>query len=359
MVTIHKQLVRSRLDAFRVSPLLTLVPALLSLSALVLGSAPARAQSRFATQVVNYSPGPGGGIFVPTNVLGGPQGAGLDNGSLDVTTLGVGGSLTLGFDVTIADGPGVDFIVFENGFESGGGVFSEVAWVEVSTDGVHFARVPNRYAGPANGLPGFVAPYGTYAGLPGGMPVLANVVTNSIDPFDPSVAGGDAIDLAALAGDPLVVAGLVDLSAIHFVRLVDIPDGSGLDSHGNVIWDNSGPTGTADFDAVAVIQHTGTITPTQPIVDLFFDASGYLNLELEDPNGFSDLRRSTLHASLDLRPLTYARLRQMMPVLRVTSRGVLMRSSTPYVGSGRMGVLSVSIRDASGQFSADQIALQG
>ena len=352
MVTSSTQTARSRPDR-------RLATFAFSVFALSLGPAPARAQSRFATQVVAYSPGPGGGIFDPNNVLGGPQGAGFDNGSLDVTTLGVGGSLTLGFDVTIADGPGADFTVFENGFESAGGVFSEVAWVEVSTDGVHFARVPNRYAGPAGGLPGFVAPYGTYAGLPGGMPVLANVNSNSIDPFDPVVSGGDAIDLADLAGDPLVVAGVVDLSAIHFVRLVDIPDGSGLDSYGHVIWDDSGPTGTADFDAVAVIQHTGTITPTQPVVDLFFDAGGYLNLKLEDPDGFSDLRRSTLHASFDLRPIPLTRLRQLLPVVTITPHGVVLRSSTPFVGSGRTGVLSVSVRDSSGQFSADQIALQG
>jgi len=331
----------------------------LPLLALAIQPGSAQAQSRFATHVVAYSPGTGGGIFDPNNALGGPQGAGFQNGSLDVTTLGVGGSLTLGFDVTIADGPGVDFTVFENGFEFGGGVFAEVAWVEVSTDGVHFARVPNRYAGPAGGLPGSFAPYGTYAGLPGGMPVLANVTTNAIDPFDPVVSGGDAIDLADLAGDPLVVAGIVDLSAIHFVRLVDIPDGAGLDSFGNVIWDNSGATGTADFDAIAVIQHTGTITATQPRVDLYLDASGYLNLKLEDPDGVPDLDFSTFQASFDLRPITYGRLRKLLPVLTRTPTSLNLRSRTPFVGSGRMGVIGVSIRDAAGQFSADQIALQG
>jgi hypothetical protein len=205
------------------SPSVRFVLLLLS-GALLNGSS--AAQSRFATQVVAYAPGTGGGIFVPDHVLGGPRGEGLGNGSQHVTTLGVGGSLTVGFDVTIADGPGVDFTVFENGFEFAGGVFAEVAWIEVSTDGIHFARVPGLYSGPAGGLPS-AAPYGTYSGLPGGVPVLANVAANSIDPFDPVVSGGEAVDLAALAGDPLVTGGLVDLSAIHFVRLVDIPHGSG------------------------------------------------------------------------------------------------------------------------------------
>src|SRR5262245_36233299 len=89
------------------------------------------AQSRFATHVVSYVQGTGGGIFDPNNILGGPRGEGLGAGSLHVTTLGVGGSIVLGFARTIANGPGTDFTVFENGFESGGGVFAEVAWVEV------------------------------------------------------------------------------------------------------------------------------------------------------------------------------------------------------------------------------------
>lgn len=343
------------------------------LPVLFLASIPttARAQTRFATQVVSYLPGSGGGIFTPGNILGGPRGAGFNSGSLDVTTLGVGGEITLGFDVTIADGPGVDLTVFENGFEAGVGVFAEVAWVEVSTDGVHFARFPSHYSGPAGGLPS-TAPYGTYSGLPGGSPVLANVVSNPISPFDPVVSGGDALDLADLAGDPLVTNGLVDLAEIHFVRLVDIPHGTGTDSQGHVIWDDSGASGSADYDAVAVIQHAGTITPTQPVVDLFVDASGYLNLSLEDPDGFADLDRTTFHASFDHRVLSvpsrhpsfdaeldYGRLRLLLPVSTPTPNGVLLRSAAPIVGSGRTGILSVSIRDRAGQFSADQIVLQG
>lgn len=332
---------------------------------------PLLGSSLFATQVVDYAPGTGGGIFTASNILGGPRGAGFGSGSLDVATLGVGGSITVGFDVTIADGPGVDLTVFENGFEAGAGVFAEVAWVEASTDGIHFARFPSRYAGPAAGLPG-VAPYGTYSGLPGGSPVLANVLTNSISPFDPVVSGGDALDLADLADDPLVTGGLVDLAAIHFVRLVDIPHASGTDSDGHVIWDNSGPGGSADYDAVAVIQHTGSIAPTQPVVDFFLDASGYLNLRLEDPDGFGDLDRGTLHASFDHRSLAfrskhasfdaeldYGRLRLLLPVATPTPNGVVLRSAAPVVGSGRKGILSVSIRDRAGSFSADQIALQG
>src|SRR6185503_20178351 len=114
----------------------------------------AHAQSRFATSVVSFTQGAGTGTFVPTNALGGPRGAGL----------------TSAFDVTIADGPGADLSVFENPFTFSNQVFSEVAYVEVSTDGVHFARFPSSYAGPSTPLPGFTAPWGTYAGLTGCIP---------------------------------------------------------------------------------------------------------------------------------------------------------------------------------------------
>lgn len=323
-------------------------------------SASALAQSRFATSVANYTPGTGTGAFAdPSKLLGGPQGGGFDQGSFDVCTLGVGGSATLAFDVVIADGPGADLSVFENALTFAGAVFSEVAWVEVSTDGVNFARFPNRYAGPSTGLPGFTAPWGTYSGLTGGAPTLANVATNSIDPLNPVVSGGEAFDLADLQLDPLVQNGTVNLAQVNFVRIVDIPHASGLDSFGNVIWDNSGASGSGDFDAVAVLQHTGTITASQPRVDLYFDALGYLNLDLEDPDGFTDLDQAQLKVSYNLVPTSITRLRGLLPVQTTTATGIHLRSSTPIAGSGRKGVLAVSAKDFAGQFSADQIALQG
>lgn len=317
------------------------------------------AQDRFATSVVSYVQGTGSGIFVPTNALGGPRGAGLGSGSGDVCTLGVGGALTLGFDVTITDGPGSDFTVFENGFLFAGQPFSEVAYVEVSTNGVDFARFPSSYVGPPNGLSGFTAPWGTYSGMTGFTPVLANVSTNAIDPFDPVVSGGEGFDLARLTGDPLVVAGVVDVSQIHFVRIVDVPHQSGLDSAGHVVYDNSGATGTADIDAVAVTQHLGLVNALQPTVDLFVDSQGHLNLRLEDPNGFLDLDQSQLLVSFNAIPTSATRLRGLLPVLTTTPNGIVLRSLQPIVGSGRYGVLSVSVKDFAGNFSADQIVLQG
>lgn len=323
----------------------------------VFASAESQAQVRFATSVVNFTQGSGSGVFVPANALGGPRGAGLSSGSVDVCTLGVGGSLTLGFDVVIVNGPGADFSVFENAFVFSGATFSEVAYVEVSSNGTDFARFPARYVGPPTGVPGFTAPWGTYSGLTGHVPVLANVVTNTIDPFDPVVAGGEAFDLGALVADPLVVGGQVDLANVQYVRIVDVPHATGLDAFGNVIFDNSGATGTADIDAVAVIHHAGNISATQPSVDLFLDAQGYLNLRLEDPNGFTDIDQAQVRVSYNLVQVSITRLRGLLPSQTVTPNGLLLRSAVPM--TGRFGVLSVSAKDFAGQASADQIVLQG
>ncbi len=107
-----------------------------------------RAQSPFATTVIDYAPAPG--QFVqdalfndPAIALGPPVAAGISNGNEDsiVTLGGFGGSLTLGFDHRVQDDPlnplGMDFIVFGNAFWVGGDPerrFAECATIEISRD---------------------------------------------------------------------------------------------------------------------------------------------------------------------------------------------------------------------------------
>ncbi len=322
-------------------------------------AASAAAQSRFATTVVSFQQGSGSGIFDTANLLGGPQGGGFSNGSLHVLTLGNGGVVTLGFEVVLTDGPGADFTVSENGFEFSGGVFAEVCSVEVSTNGVDFARFSTRYGGPPGPLGDFeVLPYATYAGLSGGAVVLANVVTNSIDPFDPVVSGGEAFDLAGLADHPLVLAGLVDLTQIHFVRLVDLLSGQEVDSRGTVIWDSGGAS-SADMDAVAVIQHTGNQAPGTPEVDFFFDAAGYLHLVLADADGLSDVfAHGTVSASVNFHPVPFGRLRQIFNVRSLTATELHLVSRFSIHGTPPQLLLAVSATDSTGLFSADQASVQ-
>lgn len=61
------------------------------------------------------------------------------SGTMDVVSLGDGGSATLIFAHPIINGDGHDFAVFENSFND---VFLELAFVEVSSDGENFVRFP-------------------------------------------------------------------------------------------------------------------------------------------------------------------------------------------------------------------------
>lgn len=71
----------------------------------------------------------------PSLATGAPSGS-----TLDVVSLGDGGSATVTFAQPITDGTGYDFAVFENSFSD---TFLELAFVEVSSDGVNFFRFPS------------------------------------------------------------------------------------------------------------------------------------------------------------------------------------------------------------------------
>jgi hypothetical protein len=60
-------------------------------------------------------------------------------GTNGVLSLGDRGEAILTFDYPISNGVGADFAVFENSFNN---TFLELAFVEVSSDGVHFVRFP-------------------------------------------------------------------------------------------------------------------------------------------------------------------------------------------------------------------------
>jgi len=152
----------------------------------------------------------------------------------DAVSLGNGGSLSLVFDEPIALHPGIDFAVFENGFAS---AFLELAFVEVSSDGVSYARFPTL---SIQHTP--VAAYGT---------VDAREVLGLAGRY----AGGygTGFDLAALVDDPMVVTALVDLSAVRFVRIVDlVGDGLTTDSFGAPLYDPTPTFGSAGFDLEAI-----------------------------------------------------------------------------------------------------------
>jgi hypothetical protein len=184
----------------------------------------------FADAVVSFTPGPNGGFGadkLPEIVLGAPQGGGLLQQSLDVVSLGDGGTITLRMDAPlICDAPGPDLTIFENAFHSGtvdGPIFAEYGIVAVSQDGEHFVEFPYDAM--------------THRGLAGREPVLSNSA-NAIDPLDPSVSGGDHFDLAE-----------VGLAWAAYVRITD--PGAAIPDPGNLV--PGGNKGGFDLDAIAAL----------------------------------------------------------------------------------------------------------
>jgi hypothetical protein len=196
--------------------------------------------SRFITGVVQFNPTGCTGFgasSLPGIVEGPPVGGGSAKGSTDVVSLGSGGSIVVTFAPNaIVDGPGDDFIVFENPFWVGGNsndIYAEPGEVSVSDDGetwTPFPCTPTFDAAAPYGT-GVVPPYGACAGWG----VVYSAPGNGISPFDPATAGGNAYDLA-------------DIGVTHarFVRIVDrtaeaCPDAGGPNDNG------------FDLDAIAII----------------------------------------------------------------------------------------------------------
>lgn len=206
-----------------------------------------------------------GATSLPGIVLGPPGDSPATQGSTSVASLGNGGFAVVVFeDVVIEDGPGPDFIVFENPFFVGTApqseaedyqIFAEPGFVEVSPDGVSWHAFPYDAQALAAALGANIdrAQVPQLVGLAGITPTFTGNWTVPDDPlvWDPSGvggvsgAGGDAFDLAT-----------VGLAEARRVRITDA--GS-----------QNGPTGSAegfDLDAI-VILHGRPVTPAGPDLD--------------------------------------------------------------------------------------------
>jgi len=172
-----------------------------------------------------------------TNALGMATGD-----AFGIVCLGDGGTITMTFDVPIADGPGPDFAVFENAFND---EFLELAWVEVSSDGSNYFRFAN------------------HSLTPDPVPFMgANVQATNIAGLAGKYrqAFGTPFDLRELAG----VSPQLEVMDVRGVRLVDVVgDGSGMDSFGHAIYDPYPTEGSAgfDLDAVGVINYRMDVEP--------------------------------------------------------------------------------------------------
>ncbi|MBO7572939.1 MAG: T9SS type A sorting domain-containing protein [Bacteroidales bacterium] len=182
-------------------------------------------------------------------------------------SLGDGGYITLQFDSPIVNGVGHDFAVFENALipnavpNQDSIVFYELAFVEVSSNGVDFVRFPAVSHVQTDEQ---VGPFG-YEN--------SNLLTNLAGVFP--VFYGYPFDLEELANEPNL-----DVNNITHVRLIDVvgsidPQYGTYDSEGNIIND---PYPTPfhscgfDLDAVGVIHSLNSVQE-----NISVDANAYPN----------------------------------------------------------------------------------
>lgn len=159
---------------------------------------------------------------------------------VNVVSLGDGGTAVLTFPMPIKNGPGPDFCVFENSFDPG---FLELAFVEVSSDGINFTRFA---------------------------PTSNNQNTVQIGPFDTTsdpaklnnLAGkyiggyGTPFDLQELQGIPGI-----DINNVTHVKIIDVvgciqAQYATYDKNNNAIndpWATAFASGGFDLDGVGVI----------------------------------------------------------------------------------------------------------
>lgn len=174
--------------------------------------------------------------FASVGTAAGAEGPAASNG---VVSLGDGGIATLTFDPPITNGNGFDFAVFENTFLD---TFLELAFVEVSTDSLAWARFPAKsltQTKTQTSAFGFTQPT-----------QIHNLAGKYRHPF------GTPFDLQDLA-----MMSNIRINEIKYVRIIDVVGSldstlGSKDSDGRIIndpWPTPFPSSGFDLDAVGVI----------------------------------------------------------------------------------------------------------
>jgi hypothetical protein len=178
-------------------------------------------------------------------------------GSNGIVSLGDGGYATMTFLNPVANGPGWDFAVFENSFSDN---FLELAFVEVSSDGVTFFRFP------AHSL------------------TDTSVQTASFGATDPTKINNLAGKYRNYYGTPFDLAELsnihgLNIESVTHIRVVDVignitPQYTTRDSANNPVndpWPTAFPSGGFDLDAIGVIHDNPASVNEwqQPFISVF------------------------------------------------------------------------------------------
>jgi len=180
--------------------------------------------------------------------------------SYDIVCLGRGGQITLTFPRGIGNRLGNDFAVFENGVSD---TFLELAYVEVSSDGIHFVRFPNYSytTAPVGGfgsvttelIYGMASKYRQGFGHPFDLEELKTAYQAQQE--------GHTDFSSTFSTNLLTNFPFLNLEHITHIRIIDIiGDGSAKDCRGEVIYDPYPTTGSAgfDLDAIAVMHESFT-----------------------------------------------------------------------------------------------------
>lgn len=180
--------------------------------------------------------------------------AGIGKANNNVVSLGDGGNAILTFEEPVFNGPGPDFAVFENAFND---YSLELAFVEVSSDGVNYFRFPSVSLTPTDKqIGGFGA-------------VDPAMIHNIAGKY--RVLYGTPFDLDDIEDNPLL-----DKKAVTHVKIIDVVGNidtlyATYDSEGHIVndpWPTPFYSSGFDFDAVGVIhdvihQSTDEITECQ------------------------------------------------------------------------------------------------
>lgn len=190
--------------------------------------------------------------------------------SVDAVSLGDSGVAILQFDRPIANESGPDFAVFENGFAND---YIELAFVEVSSDGINYQRFQAVSEMPTDTQTGPFA--------------------YSDCRYYNQLAGkyrqgyGTPFDLSELP------AGLVDVNRITHIKIIDVigtiaPEFASLDSQGNIINDpypSAFEAGGFDLDAVGVIHQAALGIETNKMTYRIYPnpSADFVNMESNGP----------------------------------------------------------------------------
>ena len=165
-------------------------------------------------------------------------------GDGSIVSLGDGGYAIVEFDQAISNGPGADFAVFENAFNA---TFPELAFVEVSSDGLNYVRFPA------------ISNTSTLQQIDAFGALDATQIYNLAGKYQANY--GTPFDLEELIQD----SAIVDLNAITHIKIIDVVGSiqanyCSRDSRGlpiNDPWPTPFASSGFDLDAVAVLNQEG------------------------------------------------------------------------------------------------------